>query len=221
LEFAAADHGLPADVQGAIGNVLEEVTRLSNIVDSLLTLSRMDLLWGQRALSSVDLYALAAETIDQMQLVAAEKEVTLKGPTGTTTVVRGDRDRLKQILVNLLDNGIKYNVRAGYVAVDVTTSADSARITIVDSGIGIAPQYRAFIFDRFYRVSTNRGEIGAGLGLAIVRSICHAHGGTIEVTSTIGAGSTFSVTLPLHSSDIIGLPESPRDYETRARDSAV
>jgi signal transduction histidine kinase len=221
LEFAVANHGLPPDVEGAIGNVLEEVTRLTNIVESLLTLSRMDRLWGQRVHSTIDLYALAAETIDQMHLLAAEKEITLNGPTGTKTVVMGDRDRLKQIFVNLLDNGIKYNLRGGNVAVDVSASADRARITIVDSGIGIAPEYHAFIFDRFYRVSKNRGEIGAGLGLAIVKSICHAHGGTVEVASTLGEGSTFCVSLPLNSTDIPGLSESSGGSETHARESTA
>jgi signal transduction histidine kinase len=219
LEFAVAGRGLPFDAERAIGNVLEEVTRLSNIVDSLLMLSRMDRQWGQRSHSGVDLYALAAETIEQMQLVAAEKSVTLRGPTGGKAVVTGDRDRLKQILVNLLDNGIKYNVCDGFVSVDVGASSDGARITVVDSGIGIAPEYHEYIFDRFYRVSTNRGETGAGLGLAIVRSICHAHGGTIDVASRPGTGSTFCVKLPITSPEVAALPESSGAFETHARES--
>jgi len=189
--------GLPPESEAALGNVLDELNRLSNIVDSLLKLSRMDRPSAQRASVSVDLFDLAGETVDQMQLLAAEQQVSLKGPTGGRAFVHGDRDRLKQVLVNLLDNGIKYNVRGGHIAVDVSAVGDTARLTVSDTGIGISVENQDFIFDRFYRVSTNRGETGAGLGLAIVKSICHAHGGKIEVASRIGGGTVFTVTLPL------------------------
>ena len=197
LESAVLGRGLPPESEAALANVLDELNRLSNIIDSLLKLSRMDRPSGQRFAASVDLFELAEETIDQMQLLAAEQRVSLKGPTGSRAFVQGDRDRLKQILVNLLDNGIKYNVSGGNVAVDINAAGDAARITVIDTGIGITPENLDFIFDRFYRVSTNRGETGAGLGLAIVKSICHAHGGKIEVASTPGAGTKFTVTLPL------------------------
>jgi signal transduction histidine kinase len=197
LESAVLGRGLPPESEAALANVLDELNRLSNIIDSLLKLSRMDRPSGQRFAASVDLFELAEETIDQMQLLAAEQRVSLKGPTGSRAFVQGDRDRLKQVLVNLLDNGIKYNVSGGDVAVDVNAAGDAARITVIDTGIGITPENLDFIFDRFYRVSTNRGETGAGLGLAIVKSICQAHGGKIEVASTAGAGTIFTVTLPL------------------------
>jgi signal transduction histidine kinase len=196
LESAVLGRGLLPESEAALANVLDELNRLSNIVDSLLKLSRMDRP-GQRFAISVDLFELAGETVDQMQLLAAEQQVSLKGPTGATAFVHGDRDRLKQVLVNLLDNGIKYNVPGGQVAVDVSGVGEAARMTVIDTGIGIAPENQDFIFDRFYRVSTNRGETGAGLGLAIVKSICHAHGGKIEVASTPGAGTIFTITLPL------------------------
>lgn len=196
LESAVLGQALPADSEAALSNVLDELNRLGNIVDSLLKLSRMDRP-GQRVAARVDLLELASETVDQMQLLAAEQKVSLKCPTGAKAFVHGDRDRLKQVLVNLLDNGIKYNVPGGHVAVDVTFTGETARLTVIDTGIGIAPENQAFIFDRFFRVSTNRGETGAGLGLAIVKSICQAHGGKIEVASTLSAGTMFTITLPL------------------------
>jgi signal transduction histidine kinase len=104
---------------------------------------------------------------------------------------------LKQVLVNLIDNGIKYNVQGGALSVEVSEAADQALIVVSDTGIGITPEDQQFIFDRFYRVSTDRGESGAGLGLAIVKSICHAHGGSVAVTSGIDGGSLFFVELPL------------------------
>jgi signal transduction histidine kinase len=218
LEFALAAGGFTPDVESATGNVLDEVARLTKIVDSLLTLSRMDRPSGQRAYCSVDLYALAAETVDQMQLLAAEKEVTLQIPTGGKTLVTGDRDRLKQVLVNLLDNSIKYNIRGGQVSVDVSTSGDAARLTVTDTGIGIAPENQEYIFARFYRVSTNRGEVGAGLGLAIVKSICHAHGGSIQVSGAVGAGTSFCVTLPRDGSQSATVPETVHEHEPSPRE---
>lgn len=221
LEFAMARGGFTTEVESALSNVLDEVGRLSNIVDSLLKLSRMDHPSGQRGYSALDMHALAAETIDQMQLLAAEKRVTLKGPTGAKVMVLGDRDRLKQVLVNLLDNGIKYNVAGGHVVVDVSAGPGVARLTVSDSGIGIAPENLDYVFDRFYRVSTNRGEVGAGLGLAIVKSICHAHGGSISVTSKPGVGTAFCVTLPSAAHDAGSAPASISGQRSREVESTV
>ena len=120
------------------------------------------------------------------------------GPDGDPAVaVTGDRDRLKQVLVNLIDNAIKYTQEGGEVRVSVTASGQKAQLKVQDSGIGVDPAHHVRIFDRFYRVSTDRGEAGAGLGLAIVRSICHAHGGTIAINSMPGKGSCFVMELPL------------------------
>lgn len=216
LEFAMARGGFAGEVESALSNVLDEVGRLSKIIDSLLMLSRMDHPSGQRGYASLDLHALAAETIDQMQLLAAEKRVTLKGPTGAKAMVLADRDRLKQVMVNLFDNGIKYNVAGGHVVVDVGAGPGVVRLTVSDSGIGIAPENLDYIFDRFYRVSTNRGEVGAGLGLAIVKSICHAHGGSISATSRTGVGTTFCVTLPSAAHDAGTPPVSERGREVES-----
>jgi signal transduction histidine kinase len=202
LELVAAQAKSPADVDQAMSNALEEMTRLSGIVDSLITLSRMDSLWGKRAHSSIDLLALAAETIDQMNLMAVEKQIVLDKPSGMPVAVAGDRDRLKQVLVNLIDNAVKYTPRGGRVTVRVGASHDKAFIVIEDTGIGIDPNHHDRIFDRFYRVSTDRGDVGAGLGLAIVKSICHAHGGAISVRSVPEIGSIFEVELPLVSASL-------------------
>ena len=220
LESAVLGQGLPPESEAALANVLDELNRLGNIVDSLLKLSRMDRPSGQRTSARVDLFELAGETVDQMQLLAAEQHVSLKGPTGGRAFVHGDRDRLKQVLVNLLDNGIKYNVQGGHVAVDVSAVGDTARITVSDTGIGIAPENQDFIFDRFYRVSTNRGETGAGLGLAIVKSICQAHGGKIEVASSAGAGTIFTVTLPIDAAGGTVAAEYSQTAEPQPREMA-
>ena len=197
LELVASGEKLPADVDNAISNVLEEMTRLSGIVDSLITLSRMESLWGKRAHGPVDLSALADETIEQMNLLAEEKHIALNRPPGTAVVVAGDRDRLKQILVNLIDNAIKYTPDGGRVVVETGIDGDMGFITVEDNGIGIDPSHHGRVFDRFYRVAPDRGEIGAGLGLAIVRSICNAHGGAVSLRSAPQIGSCFRVEIPL------------------------
>ena len=216
----AAQAGASPDIDRAMANALEEMNRLSGIVDSLITLSRMDSLWGKRAHSSVDLRGLAVETIDQMSLLAEEKQIAISKPVGAPVMVAGDRDRLKQVLVNLVDNAVKYTPAGGTVTVNVGATADSAVVSVEDTGIGIAPEHQEHIFERFYRVSTDRGEMGAGLGLAIVRSICHAHGGTVTLRSAAGAGSCFTVTLPLQKPGHAAV-EAPESKTAAAGDAAA
>lgn len=200
LELVASGERLPSDVDQAISNALEEMTRLSGIVDSLITLSRMESLWGKQVHAQVDLMALALETIDQMSLLAVEKSIKLSRPSGAPVVVAGDRERLKQVLVNLIDNAIKYTPPDGKVTVDVGTSGEMGFFSVQDTGIGIDPDHHNKVFERFYRVTPDRGEQGAGLGLAIVKSICHAHGGSVILNSVPEIGSCFRVEIPLSSS---------------------
>ena len=191
-----ATEDLPEEMMGAIGNILVEAERLSQIVESLISLAQMDSVAGKRAHLAVDLYALAAETIDQMRLLAVDKDITIGGPSGTHAMAAGDHDRLKQVLVNLLDNAIKYTPSGGRITVDIGETSDLAVLAVRDTGIGIDADSLPLVFDRFFRATTDRGEIGAGLGLAIVKSICNAHGGAVSVESSAGAGSVFKVTLP-------------------------
>ena len=202
LELVASGERLPPDIDNAISNALEEMTRLSGIVDSLITLSRMESLWGKQAHAPVDLTALAEETIEQMNLLAEEKHIALKRPAGPPVMVAGDRDRLKQILVNLIDNAIKYTParRAGRRS-RPASRAIWALSAVEDSGIGIDPSHHDRVFDRFYRVTPDRGDVGAGLGLAIVKSICNAHGGSVTLRSAPEIGSCFRVEIPLLSGE--------------------
>jgi signal transduction histidine kinase len=201
LELVASGEKNPEDIDRAVSNALEEMTRLSALVDNLITLSRMESMWGKRAHAAIDLEALARETMDQMSLLAVEKQITLSRPAGPTVPVAGDRERLKQVLVNLLDNAIKYTPKGGEVSVRVGVEGENGYITVEDTGIGIEPDHQPRVFDRFYRVSPDRGEIGAGLGLAIVKSICQAHGGTVSLRSNPKLGSCFKVEIPLFSAD--------------------
>jgi signal transduction histidine kinase len=202
LELVASGERLPSDVDNAISNALEEMTRLSGIVDSLITLSRMESLWGKKSHVPVDLQELATETIEQMNLLAEEKRIALNRPLGPSVTVAGDRDRLKQILVNLIDNAIKYTPAGGHVSVRTGIEGDMGFVAVEDSGVGIDLNHHDRVFDRFYRVLPDRGEVGAGLGLAIVKSICNAHGGSVTLQSVPEIGSCFTVEIPLSSASV-------------------
>jgi signal transduction histidine kinase len=216
LELLAGQKGLAPETQGAIGSILEEAARLSQIVGNLMALSYLDGVAGKRAHIPLDLFALAAETIEHMRLVAEEKGIIIEGPVGRVAVTAGDRGRLKQVLVNLLDNAIKYTQPGGRIRVAVSAGGGTAFLRVSDTGIGIAGEHLPHIFDRFFRVSTDRGEIGAGLGLAIVRSICAAHGGRVTVDSTLGSGSTFTVELPEASGDVLAASSGASGPAVRA-----
>ncbi len=204
MELLATRRDLPPDVLAALGSTLDEAVRLSQIVENLMALSRLESIAGKRTHKAVDLTALADETIDQMRLLAEDKNIRLDGPSGRSVVVLGDRNRLKQVLVNLFDNAVKYTPSGGRVSVAVEAAGTNAVLTVADTGIGIAPEHQQLIFDRFFRVAADRGESGAGLGLAIVKSICVAHGGRVSVNSTPGQGSRFCVELPLASAADLG-----------------
>ena len=203
LELIALRNDLPPDIDEALEAVLEEMTRLSVLVDSLITLSRMDSLWGKTAHDMVDLSDLMMETIEQMHLMLEEKKIVVTGPGAPCVMVPGDRGRLKQVMVNLLDNAIKYAPPGGQIGLRIWAEGMIASIAVEDNGAGIDHEHQQRVFDRFYRVSPDRGADGAGLGLAIVKAICQAHGGTVRVESTPGEGSCFIVELPLSPNDII------------------
>ena len=195
------------EVRERIGSVLEEVARLEHLVSGLLALSRLDAGDAQRESVDVNLGALAASTVDQMRLVAEDRGVQLIPSDLPAVTVRGDRGRLKQVIVNLLDNAIKFTPRGGVVSLRTEQRDGSGVLEVRDSGIGIPAPALAHVFDRFYRVdeARSREDGGAGLGLSIVRSICGAHGVEIEVESAPGAGSCFRLRFPQRTPGFAGV----------------
>jgi len=198
LEHLAGDPRLPAELRDRVGSTLEEVERLAKIVQKLFALSRLDAGESQSEWVRVDVAALAGATSDQMLLLAEDKKITVSREADEPVFVMGDRARLKQVVVNLLDNAVKYTPEGGAVHLKVGTGGNQAVLEVADTGVGIPRESVPLVFERFYRVDRDRsaGE-GAGLGLAIVRSICAAHGGRVEVDSAPGSGSRFRVFLPL------------------------
>ncbi|HEY3756530.1 MAG TPA: ATP-binding protein [Opitutaceae bacterium] len=200
LEQLQAEPSTSPALADRLGSLLEETVRLGKIVERLFALSRLDAGEAQAESVGFDLGALAAGTADQMRLLAEDRQIELSVST-EPVVVRGDRARIKQVVVNLLDNAIKYTADAGKVEIRAFVQTPWAILEVSDTGIGISAEALPHIFERFYRADPARsqGPEGAGLGLAIVESICTAHGGQVEAHSTPGRGSRFRVQLPLAS----------------------
>jgi len=200
LESIAQDHQRsPADIRDTIGSALEETQRLAKIVENLLAISRLEAGEARRQSERLDFAELARSTAEQMRLLAEEKHISLNCDGAEPVEVEGDPARLKQVVVNLLDNGIKYTPDGGTVSISVVQRNNHAVLEVGDSGIGISAVDLPHIFDRFYRADKARSRQmgGTGLGLSIARSICLAHEGRITVESTEGKGSIFRVEIPL------------------------
>lgn len=199
LESLVENPQLNAAWRERLGSALEELERLTRIVEGLFAISRLDAGEATSEWLPLDLSQLATSTAEQMSLLAEDKDihVTCKGAMGVW--VAGDRARLKQVIVNLLDNAIKYTPEGGTVSMTVDAHDSKAVLEVSDTGLGIPPDALPRVFERFFRVDKARAreQGGAGLGLAIVKSICTAHHGRVEASSSPGRGSRFRVELPL------------------------
>ncbi len=199
-EVALQEQKSPAEYRDVIGSMLEEVDRLTRLVESLLTLSRADAGHVQLQRMDISLLALTREASSMVEVLAEEKgqRMNIDGDAGL--IVSVDRLVLRQGIINLLDNAIKYSPRNTRILVRVGFGvAGQASLDITDEGPGIPSEHQPYVFDRFYRVDQARTREwgGAGLGLAITRWAVEAHGGEIDLTSKQGTGTTFHVSLPL------------------------
>ena len=136
------------------------------------------------------------EIVELFELVAEEKKITQTTEVPVELICFADRNRLRQVLANLLDNALKYTLSGGNVKISAQPNIDGVAITCQDSGIGIFAEDVAKIWDRLYRAEKSRSQRGLGLGLSLVRAFMNAHGGRAEVQSTPGQGSTFILYLP-------------------------
>jgi signal transduction histidine kinase len=181
-----------------VGSVLEEVARLEHLVSGLLVLSRIDAGETLRENVDLDLAELARSTAEQMRLMAEDRGIAFELSSLRRAVVQGDRSRIKQIIVNLLDNAIRFTPSGGRIILRAFEDESCAVLEVQDTGVGIPTKSMPFVFDRFYRAdeARSRDDGGAGLGLSIVKSICSMHGADIGVTSQLGQGSSFRVRFP-------------------------
>lgn len=177
--------------------IVTESHRMSRIVDDLLDLSRVEF-GGTEEWSDVDLGSVLVEAVGTNQHAAKRQGLGLSLTGSAELLVRGDRSQLVSVISNLVDNAIKYSEAGGVVLVEGMNQGDEVVVTVTDHGIGIAERDQKRIFERFYRVDKARSRAtgGTGLGLSIVRHIVLEHGGSIDVRSEEGIGSTFMVRLP-------------------------
>jgi two-component system, OmpR family, sensor kinase len=192
-------------IEQSAGAIHEELDRLIRLVNDLLTLSRLDSAGDAAAppirRARIDACVTLQAAAGQMAALAGARGVRLTNECAEPLWIDGDAGALKQVLLNLLDNGLRHTPAGGQVTLRGRREATSARIEVQDTGAGIAPGDLPKIFDRFYRgdVSRTRATGNSGLGLAIVRSIVEAHDGTIMAESAPGAGACFIIRLPLAS----------------------
>ena len=183
------------DLTEAMGRIESEAIRMSGLVESLLTLTRMDELENMKKKPS-DLIDLAQASVKDASV--AHQEISFRVSTEMKTcILEIDGDRIKQVLTNLLANASRFAPKSSEVTVEIKDLGESIRVSVIDRGEGVPESLREKIFDRFYRIdnSRNRETGGSGLGLAIAKSIIDAHGGKIWVDQTPGGGATFSFEL--------------------------
>lgn len=199
LEVALRGNELSPAAREVIESVLEETEKLSKTVEHLMILSRLDSGELKLERSWFDLAGLCRETVEQMNLLAEGKGIRLECSAPEKVKVNADPLRVRQILINLIDNAIKYTPTGGQVSIAVAKGTDQAVIEVADTGQGIPTGALPHIFDRFYRVdkARSRERGGSGLGLAIAKSICELHGGRINVESSLGKGTHFRVEIPI------------------------
>jgi two-component system phosphate regulon sensor histidine kinase PhoR len=182
-----------------VTRILDQCQRLQALLADLLTLSRLESIDRNAVSELVDCNELARDAVEEVLPLAAARQVTVTWKGADLPALHGDAEGLERMLVNLVDNAVKYNRRGGEVHVELARRADQVVIEVRDTGIGIPEAALPRIFERFYRVDKGRSreEGGTGLGLAIVKHAAQAHGGRVEVESEPGQGSVFRVVLPL------------------------
>jgi len=188
----------PERAQQYLATVERHTQQLTNLVDDLLELSRLESQPDLPRAVSVDLAAIARKAVDLLMPAAQKKNQSLTADLARVPVVVGNPDYLERAIANLIDNAVKYTPEGGQIIVSTREADAGALVEVSDNGIGIPAADLPRIFERFYRVDRSRSREmgGTGLGLSIVKHIVQAHGGSVDVTSVVGKGSTFRFTIP-------------------------
>jgi len=197
----------PGDRQGrSFGSQLEEIDKLNRLIDQILTMARAES--GQIPLTFVplDLPRLGADVVNELESLAETRGIALASDVPNAFVIEGDAGWLQRLMLNLLDNALKFTREGGLVMLRVSREQRAARVDVTDTGIGMTPDVLARLFEPFFRADPARSSTvdGAGLGLSLVKWIVDAHNGRIAVESQPGHGSAFTVWLPLSHREMIG-----------------
>jgi two-component system phosphate regulon sensor histidine kinase PhoR len=204
------------DVRGEfVEKIRQNAIRLDNLANDLSEIAKIETGELTMKVRPFDVEALLREVVETLESRADAKGINL-AYTVSPRLPKGlaDDERIRHVLLNLVDNGIKYTNEGGSVGIAARAVGGRVRFTISDTGIGIAPQYIGRVTERFFRVdpSRSRSQGGTGLGLAIAKHILNAHGGQLRIASDPGHGSTFSFSLP------VSIPQVPDPIEAEGRD---
>ena len=183
-----------------LGDINKEIDRLTNLINDLLLMTKVENDVGKLETTWISLDGLAQEAVDMVRPLADKKSIAMVFE-GDGAEAECDPMRIRQALNNLIDNAVKYTQEGGEVRVCVETVGTDAVVTVKDNGVGMSAEHLDKIFDRFYRVDKARAREtgGTGLGLHLVQRIAHLHHGRVEVESRENAGSTFRLVIPLEA----------------------
>jgi len=212
-EFALRRQRSEAEYRSALAIIVSECNQTSCLLDDLLAASRADIVQQNISWNAVELCSLVTEVCEGMCAKLEAKRQSLRQALCREAWTMGDLSMLRRLITILLDNAIKYTLETGVITISVERSGDRIRLDVADSGVGVAPEARDRIFDRFYRgdASRNRDDGSMGLGLAIAKWIVEAHAATIHVTSEVDRGSSFVVSfmemqLPMRTEELDSIP---------------
>lgn len=182
------------EVSRFAGEIRKNANRLLSLITDIIRLSELDNTEAERSFEQLDLYEIAEGCVENLKFNAQKHDVSLI-LYGSSTLLRGSREMMVELITNLCDNAIRYNNRNGWVAITVETRDGKCQLTIKDNGIGIPKEHQDRIFERFYRVDKSRSKRtgGTGLGLAIVKHIVALHGATLKLESEVGQGTEIKV----------------------------
>lgn len=187
----------PAALRDALADCLEESDRVVEMLNTLMDISEAETGTMALRLETMDLAELVGQAVELYEDVAEDHGVRIEQRTSGAPRVQVDRNRLRQVLANLLDNAVKYTPSGGRVEISAAREGEEAVVGVADTGIGISADELPLIWDRLYRGDKSRSTRGLGLGLSLVRAIVRAHGGSVDVESAPGKGSRFTLRIPL------------------------
>ena len=195
-EYALAHAETLDEAKAALASVLGETEKMAGLLSQLLMLARADKSHKKLNLETVDLSGLAAAVAEQQQENAGARGIAIQTEIEPGLVLQGDETMLMRMLINLIENGIKYGRENGWLKVALKRQGTCICGSVQDNGPGIAPEHLGQVWKRFWQADPARGGSGAGLGLSMVKWIAEAHGGTVDVHSELGKGTEFTFSLP-------------------------
>jgi signal transduction histidine kinase len=187
----------PVVIREALADCVEESERVLKMLNTLMDITEAEIGMMKLQRERVDLCQLARETVELYEYVAEEKKINISSDLPGPCVASVDRNRMRQVFANLLDNALKYTAEGGSVAVGIRSEKEQAIVTFRDTGTGIPAEEQDKIWARLYRGDKSRSQRGLGLGLSLVKAVVQAHGGQATVSSQVNEGSEFTVRLPV------------------------